>query len=331
MTLTGALASGQIAGLKPAAGSAASGKITVPAGSDAGTDIPVIVLRGAKPGPTMAIIAGMSGTAYSPFLTAQQLPSKLTLKELSGTVVVIPLANLPAFAERTGYLNPIDRKDLNRAFPGRPDGTSSERIAYAITTQVIEPSDSVVILEAGGSNASLVPHVYQAISGDAKLDAKIASMALEFGISYIVMDRSVKTSKVSPESAALERSKPVLKVMCGSGGAGDQRMIDTMTKGLLSMMTLFDMVPGHSTKTRSPQFFDRVTSVESPQTGFIASFVVRGQNVKKGEPIFGVSGYDGKNPLLVQSPLEGILLSIISTPPVNKGETAALIGTPREP
>ena len=186
LTLAAALASGQIAGLKPAAGSTAQGRIAVPAGSDAGTEIPVIVLRGAKPGPTMAIIAGMSGTEYSPFLAVQQLPSKVKLSELSGTVVLVPIANMPAFVDRAVYLNPIDRKALSRAFPGKADGTSSERIAYAITSQVIEPSDSVVIVGAGGSNVSLSPYVYQVVSGDSKLDAKMESMAMAFGINYIV-------------------------------------------------------------------------------------------------------------------------------------------------
>src|SRR6266581_2909938 len=138
MALTAALASGQIAGLKPAAGASAEGKMVVPAGSDAGAEIPITVIHGAKPGPVLVVIAGLSGTEYGPINATQLVASNLNAAELSGTVVLVHIANPPAFLERSVYLNPIDRKDLSRVFPGKSDGTLSERIANAITTEVID-------------------------------------------------------------------------------------------------------------------------------------------------------------------------------------------------
>ena len=327
---TGTLASAQIGGLKPAAGAAAEGVISVASGSDVATEIPITVMRGGKPGPTLAVIAGLDGTAYAPIAATYLIANNLKLEALKGTIVVVHIANLPAYVARSMYVNPVDHKDLSRVFPGKADGTQSERIAYAITTQVIEKSDYVIDLAAVGSNTALAPHVYQAVSGDSKVDAKIAAMTMAFGINYIVTDRAAQTSKVTLESAALAHLKPVLKVMCGSFGIVDNRTLEAMTKGISSVMSLFEMNSEAPAKTRVPVFFDHVAYVDSPGTGMLSAYVQRGQNVHKGEPMFSISSYHAKDPQIVSAPIDGIVISMMTTPPVSNGEAVALIGTPRE-
>ncbi len=324
------MALGQIAALKPAAGAMAEGKIVVPAGIDAATEIPISVLRGAKPGPTLAVIAGIGGTDYAPILATRQIVATLKPAELSGTLVLVHIANLPAFVDRSIYINPVDHKDLNRVFPGKAEGTSTERIAYALSTQIIDKADAVLILEAGGANMALAPHVYQAVSGDVKMDAKMAAMAAAFGINYVVVDRSAKSTKTSPVGAVLASLKPVLKAKCGSFGVSDNRTIDVLVKGVASVMTLLEMMPGTPSKARTPVFFDSTVMLESPQSGVLLVYAGRGDNVHKGDPIFGVAGFSGKNPQVVRSPIDGIVIFTMNTPPVNKGETVAMIGTPRE-
>ena len=324
LALGAALAHAQIAGLKLGLGAAADGKIAIAAlGAEPATEIPITLVRGAKPGPTLAIIAGLSGTDYAPIAAVHQVAAHLNPAGLTGSVVFVHIANVPAFLERAVYLNPIDHKDLRLQFPGKADGTLSERIAHAITTQVIDKADAVVLVQAGGSNTMLSPYVVQLASGDAKLDAKTASMAMAFGINYIV---SAKASPATAEGVAVARSKATINVFCGSYGMVDGRTVDAITKGLLSVMALYEMIKENVTKARNPVFFDRLTVVESPQSGVLATYIQRGQNLHKGEPLFGVSGYTGKNIQVVQAPVDGILLSIVSTLPVNKGEPVAVIG-----
>jgi len=323
------LSFGQVAGLKPAPGTLAEGKIVIPAGSDAATEIPITVMRGAKPGPTLAIIAGTAGTAYGPMAATFQISKLLDLKQVSGTLIIVHVANLPAFLERAVYVNPVDRKDLEHAFPGKADGTSTERIADAITTQVIANSDYVVALQAGGNNSMLQPHVYQAVSGDAKLDSTMAAMALAFGINFIVVDKNAKRS-TGVEGAALDRGKPVLRVLCGSYGVSDSRTVDAMTRGIASLMNLFEMTAGKPTNTRTPAYFDQTASIDSPQSGTLSIYVQRGQTVRKGEAVFAVGDFRNKAPRQVLAPIDGIILYVMSTPPVNKGESVVLIGKPRE-
>src|SRR5262249_56052604 len=120
----------------------------------AGADIPVTVINGRTPGPVLALVAGTHGYEYSPILALQRLLPKISPQTLSGAVILVHVANMPSFLRRTIYYGPEDGKNLNRVYPGKPDGTLSERIARVITTQVIERADYLIDLHCGDRNAS---------------------------------------------------------------------------------------------------------------------------------------------------------------------------------
>src|SRR5437773_8729490 len=119
------------------AGQSASGFIDVPAGVDAATRIPITIVRGAQPGPTLALIAGTHGSEVAPIVALERVRPMIDPATLRGTVLIVHVANLPSFLGRTIYYSPIDGKNLNRVYPGKPDGTVSERIAYADRKSVV--------------------------------------------------------------------------------------------------------------------------------------------------------------------------------------------------
>jgi predicted deacylase len=127
----------------------------VPDGVDRGTFIPITIVHGARPGPVLALVAGVHGSEYSPILALQALAPRLDPKEIRGTVVLVQVANIPAFLGRTVYTGPIDGKNLNRSYPGRADGSVSERIADVITNDVIRRTDFVVDVHSGDANEDL--------------------------------------------------------------------------------------------------------------------------------------------------------------------------------
>src|SRR5580658_9164019 len=154
--------------------------IEIPAAQDAGTQIPVTTIEGARPGPTLALIAGNHGYEYPPILALQELRTQIDEATLSGTVIMVHVANMPSFLGRTVYFSPVDGKNLNRVYPGKPDGTVSERIAHAITTEVIEKADYVLDLHCGDGNEWLRPYVYQNVTGNAALDKSIERLVMAF-------------------------------------------------------------------------------------------------------------------------------------------------------
>src|SRR5581483_10347868 len=124
----------------------ATGVIEVPAGSDAGLGIPVAVFHGAKPGPVLALVSGAHGTEYASIIALEKLIGLLNPAELSGTVIVVPLVNIPSFDQKVLRLNPVDGKSMNRIYPGKMDGTQTDRASFLITRQVVEQCDHLIDL-----------------------------------------------------------------------------------------------------------------------------------------------------------------------------------------
>ena len=140
-------------------GQQASGYIVVPDGADPGTRIPVSVFNGATPGPVLALIAGTHGSEYTSIVALQRVRARLDPARLKGAVILVHMANPTTFYGRRIYFSP-DGKNLNRVYPGQADGTLSQRIAHAITTQVIAPATHVVDMHCGDGNESLRPYSY---------------------------------------------------------------------------------------------------------------------------------------------------------------------------
>src|SRR5262249_55534332 len=98
---------------------------------------PFFSIVGGRPGPTFLITAGIHAAEYTGTLAAIRLGRLLDPADISGTVVIIPLLNRPGFYERSIYVNPEDGDNMNRVFPGSPDGTWSERFAHYLLNDVV--------------------------------------------------------------------------------------------------------------------------------------------------------------------------------------------------
>jgi predicted deacylase len=146
-----------LGGLSTAPGSVQHVDLPISAGVDAATYVPVTVFHGARPGPVLAITSGVHGYEFPPILAAQALLERIDPAQLSGTVILVRIGNVNGFEARTPYVNPVDRKNLNRAFPGRSGGTQTERIAWAITTEVIRRCDAHIELHSGDGAESKTP------------------------------------------------------------------------------------------------------------------------------------------------------------------------------
>ena len=118
-------------------GQTVTGFIEVSAGSDAGTNIPVAVIRGPKPGPTLALVAGAHGTEYASIIALEKLIQELNPADISGTVIIVPLVKISC-EQKVPHLNPVDGKSMNRLYPGDPKGTQTERASWAMTKQIVE-------------------------------------------------------------------------------------------------------------------------------------------------------------------------------------------------
>ena len=201
-----------------------SGYLNIPAGVDEGTELPITVANGASEGPVLVLIAGTHGYEYPGITALQRVRKSLDPEQLSGTIIMVHIANVPSFLGRTIYYNPVDGKNLNRMYPGDAKGTLSQRIAYAITHEVIEKADYLVDLHAGDGNESLRPYVYMPVTGEAELDAATKGLAVAFGLDHIVIDASELRSiddSLYTDQTALVRGIPAITTETGQMGSND--------------------------------------------------------------------------------------------------------------
>jgi predicted deacylase len=302
--------------------------IEVPAGIDAGTGIPVTTISGARPGPVLALIAGNHGYEYPPVLALQKLRCGIDAAQLSGSVTMVHVANMPSFLGRTVYFSPVDGKNLNRVYPGRQDGTVSERIAFAITTQVIEKADYVLDLHCGDGNESLRPYVYQAITGDAKMNGEIARLALGFGIDHILIDRHRPTDperSLYCSTTAITRGKPALTIESGLLGRSDAESVATIVAGVRGVLRELRMLEDGPAAVSRPVYLDPAEVVASPETGILYRHVERDQTVARGALLAHITNFFGNRIAEVRSPLDGVVLYVVATPPITKGQPVACI------
>ena len=107
------------------AGQKSTGYLSVPAGVDAATNIPVVVVNGERRGPVLALVSGAHGTEYTSIIAIEKLINLLDPAQIAGTVILVPLVNISSFEQKVPHVNPIDNKSMNRFYPGKADGTQT--------------------------------------------------------------------------------------------------------------------------------------------------------------------------------------------------------------
>ena len=317
-------------------GQSAFGALEIPAGPDAGVNLPVAVFHGAWPGPVLAIVAGVHGTEFASIVAAQRLIDQLDATEVTGTVILVPVANVLSFEHKAMHVNPADGKNLNRVFPGRPEGTQSERIAYVLTRQIVERSDVLIDMHSGDLDESLRPYTYWTRSGNERADTASKEMALAFGIDHIIIatDRPKDPAAARYlDNTAITRGKATITVEAGYAGRADAEDVERLVGGCLSVMRHLKMLPGKPSVVEHPVWIDAVRSVSSDHTGTFFPAVRRGSFVEQGMKLGTITDFLGRKVAEPRSPAAGIVLFINALPSIRRGETIANVGivAPRAP
>src|SRR5262245_17169551 len=312
-------------------GQAAKVAIEVPAGSDAALSIPVAVVNGSKPGPTLAIVSGAHGTEYASIIAVERLIQQLDPKAISGTVILVPLVNIPSFEQKVAHVNPVDGKSMNRFYPGKADGTQTERASLAITREVVEKSNHLIDLHGGDLDESLRPYSYWTKTGNEKQDAMARDMVLAFGLDTIIISADRPKDPAASrylENTASTRGKPSLTAEAGHAGTVEADDVRALVDGCVNVMRYLKMMDGPAAMVDSPVWIERIASITSDVNGIFYPSIKRGTYVQKGMKVGYVTDYLGKTILEAKAPESGVVLFLRAVPSMTKGETIANIGVP---
>jgi len=325
---------GQRAGLTvgtatAAPGQKATGAIEVPAGSDPATSIPVVVINGTKPGPVLALVSGLHGTEYTSIIALEQLIGKLDPRDVSGAVIILPLVNIASFNQKVPHVNPVDRKSMNRFYPGNPNGTQTERASYLITREVVDKCDHLIDLHGGDLDESLRPYAYWSRTGNAALDRVSREMVLAFGLDHIIISEDRPRDPAASrylENTATTRGKASITAEAGFAGTVEPEDLDALVDGCLNVMRYLKMLPGDYRPIQNPVWIARVVTVTSDSPGIFYPQIKRGTYVEKGMRIGYVTDFYGKPSFEARAPESGVVLYICAVPSMDKGATIANIG-----
>jgi uncharacterized protein len=312
------------------AGQKATGYIAVPAGVDAAASIPVILVNGAKPGPVLALVAGSHGTEYASIIALQKLAQAADPTEIAGIFIIVPLLNVASFAQKVPHVNPIDGKNMNRFYPGKPDGTQTERASWAMAKQVVEKCDYLIDLHGGDLDENLRRYSYWAATGKEAQDAASRAMVLAFGLDHIIL-QDFRTPVAPGGAITLTRfasslGKPCVTAEAGHAGTTDPDDVDFLIRGCWNVARHLRMANGTAMPVEGPLWLSRVSVMTSELDGVFYPLVGAEAYVSQGMKIGYVTDYFGKKIWDATAPVAGVVVYIGAVPSLKKGDTIAYIG-----
>jgi predicted deacylase len=287
---------------------------------------PVISVAGEKPGPVLFVNAGVHGGEYPAVEAVIRLGKTLDPKKISGTVILMPVLNLPAFQMRTPFVCPIDNVNPNRVFPGDPRGSYSEQMTHALINEFVVHADAYVDLHGGDIPEALVPFVI-CRSGNDDVSERSKAIAMAFGLPYVLtVDKPVQPSKGSSSyAAAAEKGVPSILAEAGGVGQMQEDAVELLVNGVVNVMRHLGMIAGEhphlnplpnkgeegsaTVLTKFEWIYTKCTGVWYPKVG-------AGDVVNKGEQIGTVGDLFGDTLERIISPVNGVVLFLTINPSV---------------
>lgn len=306
-------------------------ELRVDLGPDGVLAIPYVDVVGeAGGGPHLTVIAGVHGTEYTSIAAARALLTELRPSELSGTVTVAPIINLPAFWARTPFIVPLDGKNLNRSFPGDAGGTATERIAAAVTERLIRGSDYFIDLHAGDLPEALEPFaLYDASPVVGKpvvgkpvvgkpVEERARDLALAYGLGHVVRQSSHgRTVAGSTSATAADMGIPAITAESGECGLLQRDAVDRHLRGLRNILLHLGLVPGEAAVFSRPAEHEGWIWMTTDDAGWWEAAVAPGTLVAEGDLLGTVSPLIGGAPSRVIAPAAGVPIFITSSPAVS--------------
>jgi hypothetical protein len=273
--------------------------------------MPVHIFRGKKTGPCLCVTAAIHGDEVNGVEIVRRLVKKSVLKKIAGTLIAIPIVNVYGFLYQDRYL--MDRKDLNRSFPGSSKGSPASRLAHLISTEILSHVTHCIDLHSGSLQRTNLPQ----IRADLDLEG-VLPLAQAFSAPVIL---HAKLRDGSMRQFANDKAIPFLLYEAGESLRFDELSIKAGVHGILNVMHQLDMIALKKTFHRNvePAVARETYWVRSPRSGLLIPFKQPGKFVKKGELLAKICNPMGQEEYRVLSPLDGIIVGKSNMPMIYEG------------
>ena len=288
--------------------------------------IPIAMVKNGE-GPTALLTGGNHGDEYEGPLALFELASTLKPDRVSGRVIIVPAMNYPAFRAGT-RTSPIDSGNLNRAFPGRPDGTVTEKIADYFQRVLLPLATHVLDFHSGGRTLEFLPFAAAHVLDDKMQEDRCFAAVKAFGAPYSMRMLEIDAAGMY-DTAAESLGRVFVTTELGGGGASTPLTVGIARRGLANFLRHCGILAG-AVEQAETVWLDMPSSdcfVFSEDDGVIESLVELGGPVKRGQTlarIFSVAR-TGVAPVELSARMDGILVARHFPGLVKCGDCAAVV------
>lgn len=280
-------------------------------------DMPIMMIKGQRPGPTFTVTAGLYPLEFCGIEAAGRLYQQIDPQTLIGDVVIVPVVNMPVFQFRTPMfaltqsLSPMDGLDITKVFPGKPNGTVTEILAYKLFQEVILGSDYHVDLRGGELLESHLVHTIF-LQGVGEIDEILRQMGTKFGMKYCLSSRS-DISHTAPGSLVYEAIQRGIPSIISESGLGyntqpsEEEILGHVT-GVFNLLKHLGMLSGELDLPEEQVYLkpDRIRVLASA-SGIFKHIYDQGEAVGEGELIGTITDLDGEILAEVTAPCDAIV------------------------
>ena len=288
--------------------------------------MPLLHATGSVRSPILVVTAAVHGNELEGVRAIPRVFQRLDPHRLKGTIVMVPVTNMPAFEANT-RTSPIDNLNLARECPGKPDGTLTQRIADVLCQQLILQSDFYIDLHSGGPDMD-IPTLVGYIHEESPVGRQSLAAAKAFGVP-VLWGHPPPVPPGRTISVAHAAGIPSLYTETAGGGRAGLGAIEHYAQGVINVMSWLGMCSG-AMEPQGPTLHlwgdgNLDFLISAPCAGLFESEVALLAEVKKGHRVGAIRDVWGQELCAVQSNRDGMLLFLRNTPTVNAGDGVAFV------
>ncbi len=274
-------------------------------------EMSIEVMHGRKPGPVLLVCAAIHGDELNGIEIIRRLREIRSLNRLHGTLVLVPVVNVFGLIHQSRYLP--DRRDLNRCFPGSPQGSLGARMAHLFFTEVVEKCSHVIDLHTAAIHRDNQPQIRAALD-----EVEVEKMALGFSIPVIINSGLIEGTL---RAEAGKRGIPVITYESGEALRLDESCIITGVRGIVNVMRTLSMLAPRGQRSRAEPYVANASSWHrAPLDGLFQASVKLGARVEKGQALGTIRSPYSQDEEIVPARNDGIIICVNKMPLVNEGD-----------
>lgn len=281
---------------------------------------PVLVMNGAMPGPTLCLTAAVHGDELNGIEMVRRVMHDIEPEKLSGALIGVPIVNVQGFRRGSRYLP--DRRDLNRYFPGNPNGSAAARIAHSFFTNVIAHCDALVDLHTGSFERANLPQ----IRADLR-NPEVVTLTQGLGAMVILHSTpAVGTLR----RAATDAGIPAVTLEAGGPSRLELAEVRGGVKGIETLISSLGMLRKRRFFSEPEPVYYRSSWVRAESGGILLSDVRLGSTVQKGDLLGTITDPMNNARMELRSPYAGRIIGMARNQIVMPGFAAFHVGIQTE-